>query len=253
MPKIFIYTPTYNRGSILIERSVRTVLAQTYKNFVYFVVGDCCTDDTAALMNKISDPRIRFVNLSKRCRRYPPTAEHHWFAGPVVAANYALSHIDGKCSWIARIDDDDQWVEDHIESSLNFALEGNWEFVTSNTCAVRYGKQYLEPGEYLYGEYFRERLQDTSRYVYNPRIGATSTLLYRTYLSYFRYNIDCWRGKHNRVNDVNLYHRLGTAGVRMGYLDKINVIIQPRPGEETIGMDAYKANAEKMKRHFQFH
>jgi glycosyltransferase involved in cell wall biosynthesis len=253
-PKVFVYTPTYNRGLILQERALKSVLSQTYKNFVYLVVGDCCTDETSEIMGKVDDPRVQYCNLPRRSYRYPPTAENHWLAGPVVAANTALSRVPNDCTWIARIDDDDIWVEDHLQSSLAFAMAGNYEFVTSRALVEKHGERVPGPAVNLYGPYFKEPLPGNPEkgYIYNPKIGTTSTLLYRSYLRFFRYNLDCWRGSHNRVNDVNLYHRLGTAGVRMGFLDKINLHYFPRPGEQTVGSEVYKANAERMEKHFAF-
>ena len=253
-PKVFIYTPTYNRGKILLERAIKGVLSQTYKNFVYLVVGDCCTDETAEIMRHVDDSRVQFYNLPTRSYRYPPTAENHWFAGPVVAANTALARVPADCAWIARCDDDDTWVEDHLESSLAFAMAGNYEFVTSLALAERYGERTTSKPVFLYGPYFKEPLPANphSRYIYNPRIGQTNTLVYRSYLRYFRYNLDCWRGSHNKVNDVNLYHRLGTAGVRMGFLEKVGVHYFPRPGEETVGSEVYRNNAERIEKQYQF-
>ena len=107
-PLISVYVPTYNRGKILIERAVSSVLNQTYKNFEFIIIGDHCTDNTEELVKKTGDKRIRFYNIPKRGYRYPPTVENHWFAGPVVAANKALEMVKG--DWIARIDDDDIWT-----------------------------------------------------------------------------------------------------------------------------------------------
>lgn len=251
-PKVFIYTPTYNRGEILVDRAIKSVISQNYKNFTYLIVGDCCTDNTQNLVHQINDPRIIFVNLTKRGYRYPPTVENHWFAGPVVAANTALSLVPGDCSWIARIDDDEIWHPDHLESVLAYALKGNYELVTSSSRTIRDGKEIIVSGDRLYGSYFREPLPAENRYVYNPIIGSINTLLYRQYFKSFKFNIDCWRKPHNRVNDIDLLHRLGTAGVRIGFLDKVTCDCLPRPGEETIGIEAYCRDAENKYNHFIF-
>ncbi|NOX34947.1 MAG: glycosyltransferase family 2 protein [Deltaproteobacteria bacterium] len=232
-PLISVYVPTYNRGEILLERAVSSVLNQTYKNFEFIIIGDHCTDDTEALVRKIKDKRIFFYNIPERGYRYPPTAENHWFAGPVTAANKALEIVKGQ--WIARIDDDDIWTADHLEVLLNFALEKNHEFVSSSYMTIRFGKKVVVD----------EKDQ-------NPRIGGTQTWLYRSYLKFFKYNIDCWRKSWNRVNDTDIQDRMYKAGVRMGFLDKVTCHIIPRPGEDTIGLDAYRATADDKLQHFQF-
>lgn len=57
---------TYNRGKILTERTIPSVLKQTYQNFEIIIVGDNCTDNTEELLNDFNDDRIKFYNLLKR-------------------------------------------------------------------------------------------------------------------------------------------------------------------------------------------
>lgn len=225
-PLISVYTPTYNRGNLLMQRALPSVLAQTYKNFEYIIVGDCCTDNTEELLSKINDKRIKFYNLRKKSKGYPLNAEGRWLAGPVKAANQALKMTKGK--WIARIDDDDIFTKDHIKVLLRFAQENDYEFVSAAYIEERYGQRRIENAK-----------ND------NPRIGGTQTWLYRSYLNFFKYNINCWRKSWNKVNDIDLQVRMHQAGVKMGFFDKVTAYVLPRPGEETIGLDAYKKAEEK--------
>lgn len=232
-PLISVCVPTYNRAELLINRSVPSVLTQTYKNLELVIVGDHCTDNTAELISKIKDPRIRFYNLPNRGYRYPPTAENHWLAGPVVPVNMALRMAGGE--WIARIDDDDIWTDDHLEILLSFARAGNYEFVSAGYIAERYGRRIVIDA--------KDEI---------PRIGGTQTWLYRSYLKFFKYNINCWRKSWNRVNDTDIQDRIYKAGVRMGFLEKVVAYVLPRPGEQTIGLAAYKESDEAKCKHFQF-
>ena len=232
-PLISVYIPTYNRAELLINRSVPSVLVQTYKNFELIIVGDHCTDNTAELVSKIADPRIIFYNLPVRSYRYPPTAENHWLAGPVVPANRALKMIRGK--WIARLDDDDIWTPDHLEVLLRFAQKGHYEFVSSSYETERHGKKMPVDVKEA-----------------NPRIGGTQTWLYRSYLKSFRYNINCWRKSWNRVNDTDLQDRFYKAGARLGFLEQVTARILPRPGETTVGLEAYRLSENEKIKHFEF-
>ena len=247
-PLITVYTPTYNRGEILMERAIKTVLAQTYANFELVIVGDHCTDRTEALVNSVNDPRIRFYNIPRRGYRYPPTPENHWLAGPVVAANTALGMARGE--WIARIDDDDTWTPDHLETLLRFARDGDFEFVSAQYVEERHGERRLDTGMPALDPYYTRKPAPGSGY--NPRIGGTSTWLYRNYLKLFRYNIHCWRKSWNRVNDIDLSIRIFQAGARMGFVDKIVTYVLPRPGESTVGLDAYLANSDKTLSTYHF-
>lgn len=165
-----------------------------------------------------------------RTQTYPPTAENHWLAGPVVPANAALAASRG--AWIARIDDDDTWTPGHVERLLRFAQEGGHEFVSSAYRTVRDGKETIVGAE--------------------DGIGGTQTWLYRDYLKFMRYNPDCWRKAWHRVNDMDLADRFRKAGVWIGYLDEVTAEVLPRPGEATVGLDAYRRDAEAKERAFAF-
>lgn len=247
-PLITVYIPTYNRAEILMERAVPTVLAQTYKNFELLIIGDCCTDKTTELVREIKDPRVRYYNLPKRGYRYPPTAENHWLAGPVVAANEALKMAKGK--WIARIDDDDTWTEDCLESLLRFAQEGNYEFVSGQYLEERDGVQRIDRGAGAQDQYYTR--SDKPIVGLNPVIGGTQTWLYRSYLKFIRYNINCWRKDWNRVNDIDLSERIFKSGARIGFLEKVLAFVVPRPGETTVGVEAYLIKKEEKEEHFKF-
>jgi len=246
-PFITVYVPTYNRGKILIERAMPSVLAQTYKNFELIIIGDHCTDDTKELVSKFDDPRIRFYNLPSRGWRYPETAENHWLAGPVVPANKALEMVKG--DWIARVDDDDTWTEDHLEKLLRLAQENNFEFVSGQYMGLRDGKKTVCRGVRAASYYSRKKMQgnDTS-----PLMGGTSTWLYRSYLTFMKYNINCWRKSWNRVNDTDFGNRVYRAGVRMGFLPEVLSFISPRPGENQVGLKAYLSKAKEKAEHYKF-
>lgn len=250
-PLISVYIPTYNRGELLLQRSVPSVLSQTYKNFELIIIGDHCTDNTENLVSSIKDPRIRFYNLPTRGYRYPPTAENHWLAGPVVASNQALDMVQGK--WIARVDDDDVWTPDHLEKLLRFAQKGNYEFVAAAYTRKKNEKWEIVEDDRADGKYYcPNRLCNTVCEGFGPKIGGTSTWLYRSYLKFFKYNINCWRKSWNRVNDTDLSQRIFRAGVRIGYLPESLAFVLPRPGEELVGLEAYQKASEKKEEHYKF-
>ena len=251
-PLVSVYVPTYNRGQLLVDRPVPSVLAQTYQNFEFIILGDHCTDNTEELITAIDDPRIKFYNLPERKKRYPIEGEYsqnHWLAGPVVPANAALDLAKGE--WIARLDDSVIWTPDHIEALLTFAIEGDYEFVTGSCVEERFGKSSVAKGRPALSPYFGYH-NSPAKGAYNPLIGGTSTIFYRSYLRFFKYNINCWRKPWNRVNDIDLYIRMFKAGVRMGFLDKVVCDMPPRPGEQSLGWEAFSLTMEEKKEHYQF-
>jgi|SaaInlStandDraft_6_1057023.scaffolds.fasta_scaffold13881_3 O-antigen biosynthesis protein len=235
-PLISVYVPTYNRCKILRDRAIPTVLAQTYKNFELIVADDGSTDDTKGVVKSFNDPRIKYIKVSRNEYRYPNRSLYHWFSGPIVAANLALDKCQG--AWIARIDDDDLWTENHLEDLLKLAIEGNYEFVSSHLLYVSNdGKETVATKDNEVGNI--------------TGICATQTWLYRNYLSKFKYNINSWRKLHDRPNDIDLRGRFYNSGVKIGYLEEITAIIKPRPDERHIGSKAYLADEEKYENFYK--
>jgi hypothetical protein len=139
--------------------------------------------------------------------------------GPVRPTNKATELCRG--DWIAHIDDDDIWTEDHLEKLFKFAKQGRYEFVSSGLLRVKDGK--------------KESVYEENGY------GGCQTWLYRKYVAdIFKYNPNCYKKKWNRVSDIDVAERMKSAGVRMGFLKELTAIILPRPGEIKIGYDAIR-------------
>ena len=247
-PLVTVCVPTYNRGPLLIERAVASVLSQTYTNIELMIVGDHCTDSTAELLAEIKDTRLRFHNLSSRERNYRQTVENHWFVGGSTPANMAMKMARGQ--WIARVDDDDTWTPDHIEKLLRLAQLGHYEFVSGLYEEERFGERKVVDGVRALDPYYTRRnliATDVS-----PKIGGVSTWLYRSYLRFMRYNVNCWRKPWNKVWDVDLSLRIYGAGVRMGFLEEVVAYVLPRPGESSVGLEAYKITEKEKLEHYKF-
>lgn len=232
-PSVSVLIPTHNRVDLLMARALPSVLATTYNNIEIIVAAHGCTDGTEETVRTLDDSRIKILSVPRH-ETYPPTAENHWLAGPVVPANAALREAKG--DWIARIDDDDTWTPDHLQVLLDFAIGADFEFVSARH---ETHEGWVDP--YHLGVYPKDAL-----------VGGTQTWLYRSYLKFFRYNPDCWRKEWNRVNDTDLQDRMFKAGVRMGYLDRVVAKVLPRPGEKSVGLKAYTDDIIKKERELSF-
>lgn len=211
------------------ERALPSVQAQTHENLEILVAAHGCTDGTVEAVRALGDKRIRVLEVPRK-RSYPPSAENHWLAGPVAPCNVALSVARG--GWVARLDDDDIWEPYCLQVLLDFALVGNFEFVSA---AHKTHEGKVEP------------------YAWNDtRVGGIQTCLYRSYLRFFRYNPACWRKAWYRVNDVDLQRRMLRAGVHMGYVDRVVARVLPRPGEKTVGSKAYTDEPERAEQLMAF-
>lgn len=174
-PLITVCVATYNRGELLVDRCIRSIREQSYRNIEIIVVGDCCTDDTAARVAKIADTRLRFHNLEQR-GRYPSLAEHRWMVAGSTPMNFALQLAQG--DFITHLDDDDSYMPDRIEKLTAFiqkhkadivwhpfwneAPDGRW---TLNECPL-YKKGCLTTSSVLYHNWFRQIPWDLEAYRY---------------------------------------------------------------------------------------
>lgn len=227
-PLISVVMPTYHRGKLLVERTLPSILSQTYQNFEVVIVGNYETDNTKELLSKIKDPRIRYYEMPSY-DKYPKYTKARWHVGGAPERNKGLELARGK--WIAETDDDDIFTPDHLEALLHFAQEENYEFVSACYEREKYGKREIVDAK---GEI--------------PRIGGIETIFYRSYLKLFKYNIDCWRKSYNRPQEIDRYLRIYNAGVRIGFLDKVVTYVLPLPGMETVGLDALEIKTgEKLR------
>jgi len=199
-PLISVQISTYNRSKILTGRSIPSVLRQTYQNFEIVVVGDHCTDDTEKLIKKMNDERIKFFNLPER-GAYPKNPIDRWRVAGSVPSNKSLEMCAGQ--WIAPLDDDDEFSEDHLEVLLNFALENDFELV--------YGVVEMEKNK---GEWIKK-----GSYPLKSGEICHLSVLYHSKLKFFKHDVHAW--KNEEPADWNLWRRMKEAGVRTGFIDKI--------------------------------
>lgn len=90
---ISVVIPTFNRQQTL-ERSVRSVLDQTYRDLELWVVDDGSTDGTEALVASIEDPRLHYYRVPRQ-------------GGACRARNQGVTLARGE--WVAFQDSDDAW------------------------------------------------------------------------------------------------------------------------------------------------
>lgn len=99
-PRVTVIIPTYNWSTVL-PYSIASVLDQTLDDFELWVIGDGCTDDSAAVVGRIGDRRVRWHNLSSNTRNQ---------AGP---NNEGLRRARGE--FVAYLGHDDLWLPQHLE------------------------------------------------------------------------------------------------------------------------------------------
>lgn len=95
-----IIVPLYNKAHT-IERTISSVLDQTYQKFEIVIIDDGSTDNGVEVINKLfSDNRIRIISQANQ--------------GVSAARNTGI--INAKNEWISFLDGDDEWLPDYLEN-----------------------------------------------------------------------------------------------------------------------------------------
>jgi glycosyltransferase involved in cell wall biosynthesis len=121
---ISVIIPTYNRASLL-GRAIESVLGQSFRDFELLIIDDGSTDNTAEVVEGITDSRIRYV-----------FGEHR---GVSRARNIGVELSNR--AWVGFLDSDDQWHPRKLERQIE-TLEVNpgFRLIHTNEIWIRNGK-----------------------------------------------------------------------------------------------------------------
>jgi glycosyltransferase involved in cell wall biosynthesis len=101
-PRVTVITPAYNAGDTIVE-SVSSALAQTIEQIEVIVVDDGSEVPIASALSAVEDDRVRVIR-------------HDRNRGVGGARNTALAAA--RAPFVAQLDADDLWREDHLEGLL---------------------------------------------------------------------------------------------------------------------------------------
>lgn len=123
-PLISVIIPTKNRIQELIK-SIQSALNQTHSNIEILVVDDKSEEDIQKAVNSFETEKVKyFLNESS-------------ISNANVCRNIGLNKSKG--DFVAMLDSDDQWKEDHLASSLSYLVENN--------CDGVFGSIIIDDGE----------------------------------------------------------------------------------------------------------
>lgn len=193
-PLVSYCMATYNRGNLLFERSLKSILNQVYKNIEIIIIGDCCTDNTESFIKQMGDERIRFVNLPER-GHYPEEPECRWMVAGTIPMNHALSMAKG--DFITHLDDDDEHSPDRIKKLVEFIKKTRADLIWH---PFRYE---TEKGKWLLNsaEHFRKNE------------ATTSSIFYHNWFRQILWDIDAY--KYREPGDWNRLRKIKYLGAKI--------------------------------------
>ena len=103
MPYFSVVIPVYNTEA-WIEKTLKAVLGQTFSDFEIILVDDGSTDNSVSIADSFHTQKLKII---KQCN-----------SGVSVARNAGIAEAKGK--YIAFLDADDYWFDDHLAEAKNF-------------------------------------------------------------------------------------------------------------------------------------
>lgn len=113
-----IVIPLYNKEQS-VKNTIQSVLTQKFKEFEIVIVNDGSTDNSVQIVEQIQDSRIRII--------------HQKNGGVSAARNRGIK--EAKYDWIAFLDADDIWKENHLQTLVGMIKDFPEDkvFCTSHT------------------------------------------------------------------------------------------------------------------------
>lgn|SRR5690554_4491484 len=99
---ITVIIPLYNKERSILK-TVSSVLTQSFTEFELLIVNDGSTDNSLQMVSSLKDPRLRIINKEN--------------GGVSSARNTGIKEATNE--WIALLDADDLWKEDHLKNFYN--------------------------------------------------------------------------------------------------------------------------------------
>lgn len=123
-----VIIPVHNKAPHL-ERSIYSVLNQSYPKFELIVIDDASSDNSLTIIESFTDSRIR---IAKRTQPGP---------GGYAARNLGVEMANSE--WISFLDADDEWEYDYLENVSKLLLNSDkCDIVATNWDHV-YGKEVV--------------------------------------------------------------------------------------------------------------
>ena len=128
MTLVSVIIPTYNRTDVLCGRALASVLRQPHQDLDIHIVADGMEgeelDRLRSVLEGLHDRRIRMTNIPRQS--YPDDPGQRWCVLGLDARNHGLDMAFGE--WIAPLDDDDEWTDDHLDTLLEAVKESDFAY-----------------------------------------------------------------------------------------------------------------------------
>ena len=214
---VSVILPTYNWKPEWLSESIESVLNQTFKDFELIIINDASNNniEETILKYRDKDPRIVYLKNEKNLKL-------------VKTLNRGIEH--SKWKYIARIDDDDIWInKDKLKKQVNF-MEDNedyWLCWTEKIVVINeQWKQINVVKNRTSDNDIRNHILQSNQFVHS------SILIRKTILN----NVWVYDPKYNKAEDYEVWCRIWT---KYKFTNLENIAIKYRINSKWVSMNNF--------------
>ena len=206
MAKTFsIFTCTFNTPQKFIDRLYKSLLAQTYGNWNWWILDDTKSNDTVDKIKSLCDPRITVV---KNVTRH----------GNIGFNKHMIAMMcDG--DYLVEVDHDDELTPDCLEKLLECYTKSGADFVYSDCLEIIDGHPIDYTDNFSFGQgYYRDEVVNGVPY---QHVAITCRNI----------NVKSIRGiyalpNHVRSWNKEFYHKIGGHNTEISVIDDMELLIR---------------------------
>lgn len=219
MPTVSVIMGIYNtKCREYLERSINSILNQTYSDFEFIICDDGSANDCLKWAKEICGKDSRVVFLKNDSNK-----------GLAFTLNKCLAASKGK--YIARMDDDDFSYSDRFKKEIAFLEKNNeYDLIACNANLINNGKKYNETK-------FPEIIEKEDFLYNSPIVHPTIIAKKKSIVAVGGYSEE---DKANRLEDYDLFMRMRANGSRMATI------------QEVLFDYSYDINAQKKRRNIRY-
>jgi glycosyltransferase involved in cell wall biosynthesis len=159
---------TNNFNDELLNKSIQSLINQTYKNFKTVIVLDECWDKTKEMISSLNyDLDLTILTKEKK-------------QGLSYAKNFGLYHIDTE--WVGFLDADDLYLPTKLEEQVKYIENNNVDFLGTKSWYINSNNEkILYPNWYLNNEEtpFCESHDDIKNKIFESNVLTHGSMLVR--------------------------------------------------------------------------
>lgn len=230
--EVSVVMPAYNSARTLME-AVNSVLMQTHENLELIICNDASTDETGALLNNISDKRVKIIQNPRNL-------------GEGRTRDHAINLAQGE--WLAVIDSDDVWAPERMEVMLREVTTSKNKIVFDDIYECHDTPSGMVPwhrlrGKYAFGCNGKDSLDLAIENFISSKRLLIKPLLPLTYVK--RNNV---RHRLQYGADIDFFLQLLAHGLQLTYIPKAMYYYRLTPGSMSASANHFISMRETLEK-----